>query len=90
MREEIRRNDDLRQHFRGGRIEVCHGPYEVDDRTMGRIICALARYDSFHPDSLHDEGAFLFSGFSVAWDIQEVDGERVLRVWIEEDVLQGN
>ena len=61
---EIEANDALRHHFRGGRIEVCHGPYEIDDRTMGRMLCALAAYDRFPGDSLHDEGLVLFAGSS--------------------------
>ena len=82
-------NDELRQRFHGGRIEVCHGPYEIDDRTLGRMLCALARYDSFPPDSLHDEGVLLFAGFHIAWAIEIADGERVMRVWVNADALQG-
>jgi len=86
---EIEANDALRKNFRGGRIEVCHGPYEIDDRTMGRMLCALAAYDRFPGDSLHDEGLVLFAGFQLAWKIETVDGARVMRVWINADVLQG-
>jgi hypothetical protein len=85
----IQANDNLRQHFRGGRIEVCHGPYDIDDRTMGRMLCAIARYDKFHADSLHDEGLFIFAGFNVAWRIEIADGERVMQVWVSDDVLNG-
>jgi hypothetical protein len=75
-REELSRaNDELRQHFRDGRIEVSHGPYEIDDRTMGRMLCAIAKYDSFSADSQHDEGVLVFAGFSVAWDIRADSGE---------------
>jgi len=89
MREDTRRNDELRQHFRGGRVEVCHGPYAIDDRTMGRMLCAIAQYDRFDPGSLHDEGVLLFAGYSVAWQIEDVDGERVMRVWVNDDALNG-
>jgi hypothetical protein len=85
----IAANDELRQHFHGGRIEVCHGPYEIDDRTMGRMLCAIAKYDKFSAESLHDHGVLIFAGFSVAWNIEIIDGERVVRVWINEDVLHG-
>lgn len=81
-------NDELRQYFRGGRVEVCHGPYEVDDRTMGRMLCAIAKYDEFPADSLHDEGVLIFAGFAVGWTIRTVNRERVMRVWINDDVLQ--
>lgn len=85
----IRANDDLRRHFRGGRIEFCQDPYDIDDRTMGRMLCAITQYDKFAPDSLHDEGLLLFAGFSLAWKIETIVGERVMRVWVNEDVLQG-
>jgi hypothetical protein len=83
----IQQNDNLRQQFCGGRIEVCHGPYDIDDRTMRGMLCAVAGYDRFDPGSLHDEGLMLFAGFNVAWKIETVDGERVLRVWVNDDVL---
>ena len=86
--QTIHLNDDLRKHFRGGRIEVCHGPYEIDDRTMGRMLCALATYNKFEPGSLHDEGAMVFAGFQLAWRIETVENERVMRVWVNADVLQ--
>jgi hypothetical protein len=83
----IQCNDALRTGFKGGRIEVCHGPYELDDHLIGRMLCALARYDRFAPDSLHDYGQFIFAGFSFEWYIETVDSERVLRVWVERDAL---
>lgn len=86
--EIIHANDQLRQHFKGGRVEVCHGPYDIDDRTMGRMLCAIAKYDMFSAESLRDEGVLVFAGFGLAWRIEMVDGERVMRVWINEDVLQ--
>lgn len=85
----IAANDTLRTCFSGGRVEVCHGPYDIDDRMMGRLLCAIAKYDNFPPDSLHDEGLLIFAGFGLAWKIQIVHGERVMRVWINDDVLQG-
>ena len=86
--EVISANDQLRQFFRGGRLEVCHGPYELDDRTMGRMLVMLGLYNKFDADSLHDSGTFIFGGFSFSWQIETADGERVLRVWVERDVLQ--
>ena len=87
--ELIQQNDELRQHFTGGRIEVCHGAYELEDRIVGRMLCVLAKYNKFEPGSSHDSGQFIFSGFSFVWDIATVDGERVLRVWVSADVLNG-
>lgn len=87
--EIIHANDQLRQAFRGGRVEVCHGPYDIDDRTIGRMLCAIAKCRNFGPDSLHDEGVLVFAGFTVVWNIAAVHGERVMRVWVNEDTLQG-
>jgi hypothetical protein len=85
----IQANDQLRTALKGGRIEVCHGPYDLDDRLIGRMLCVLARYDRFEQDSLHDAGVFIFSGFSFEFHIEEIDRERVLRVWVTQDVLNG-
>jgi hypothetical protein len=61
--EQITANDQLRQRFKDGRVEVCRGQYDLDDRTLGRMLCTLAKYNKFAPDSLHDEGSFIFGGF---------------------------
>lgn len=87
--EAIYNNDQLRQHFKGGRIQICRGPYGIDDRTLGRMLCALAKYNKFTPDSLHDQGCFIFGGFAYAWRIEIIKDERILTVWIEADVLNG-
>jgi hypothetical protein len=87
--ETIAANDLLRTAFKGGRIEVCHNVFEIDDRTMGRMLCVLARYNKFEEGSLHDSGTFIFAGFSFSFEILIVDDERVLRVWVEQDALNG-
>jgi hypothetical protein len=84
----IQINDALRKHFIRGRIEVHHGPYDLDSRLIGRMLCVLARYNRFDADSLHDDGLFIFAGFSFAWRIEIENEERVLRVWVERDALQ--
>jgi hypothetical protein len=81
-------NDDLRTQFKGGRIEVHHGPYDLEDRIVGRMLCVLARYNRFEPDSLHDNGVFIFAGFAFEWRIAIENDERVLRVWVQRDALQ--
>jgi hypothetical protein len=60
--ETIHANDQLRQRFTGGRIEVCHSLCDIDDRTMGQMLCAIAKFDKFSADSLHDKGALVFAG----------------------------
>jgi hypothetical protein len=84
----IQLNDELRTGFRGGRVEVHHGPFDLEDRIIGRMLCVLARYESFEPGSLHDNGLFIFAGFAFEWRIEAENGERILRVWVERDVLQ--
>lgn len=85
----IELNDALRTEFKGGRIEVHHGPFDLEDRIVGRMLCVLARYNRFDADSLHDSGLFIFAGFSFAWCIEVENEGRVLRVWVERDALQG-
>ena len=46
------------------------GVYELDDRLRGRALSVLARFDSFHPDSEHDRGRFIFAGYSFEWRIE--------------------
>lgn len=89
-REEIiRANDELRNLFKGGRVEVHHGPFDLDDRTIGRMLCVLARYNKFDDESLHDWGTFIFAGYAFVWRIEVEKGERVLRVWVNADALNG-
>jgi len=85
----IAAKDELRTSFKGGRIEVCHGAYDLDDRLVGRMLCVLARYNRFEEGSMHDDGMFIFGGFNFDWRIETIDGTRVLRVWVERDVLNG-
>lgn len=69
----------LRRHFRGGRLELWHGPFEIDDRLLGRMLCGLLRYRTFDDGSLHNSGPFIFGGFGCSWEIIEVGNERELR-----------
>jgi hypothetical protein len=63
-------NDRLRTTFKGGRVQMTPSIYELDDRLRGRALSVLARYDSFHPDSEHDWGTFIFAGYSFEWRIE--------------------
>jgi hypothetical protein len=85
-------NDQLRTSFKGGRVQITPGVYELDDRLRGRALSVLAAYRNFGPDSEHDWGVFIFAGFAFEWRIEyrakdgtEVspdpsDAERTLRV----------
>jgi hypothetical protein len=63
-------NDQLRITFKGGRVQMPPSVYELDDRLRGRALSVLARYVSFHPDSEHDRGTFIFAGYSFEWRIE--------------------
>ena len=63
-------NDQLRITFKGGRVQMTPSVYELDERLRGRALSVLARYDSFHPDSDHDWGTFIFAGYSFEWRIE--------------------
>lgn len=63
-------NDQLRTTFKGGRVQMTPSVYGLDNRLRGRALSVLARYDSFHPDSEHDWGTFIFAGYSFEWRIE--------------------
>lgn len=85
----IAANDELRTKFKGGRILFAHhSTFDLDDRTLDKMLCAVAAYDRFAPDSLHDEGVLIFAGFTVCWRIAlDIAQERVLTIWVNTDVL---
>ena len=66
----IELNDQLRATFKGGRVQMTPSVYELDDRLRGRALSVLARYSTFHADSEHDWGTFIFAGFSFEWRIE--------------------
>src|SRR5579863_8558883 len=95
-------NDQLRTTFKGGRVQMTPGVYELDDRLRGRALSVLARYRNFAPDSEHDWGVFIFAGFAFEWRIEyrRADGTgtspdpadpaktlRVLTLYAADDVL---
>jgi hypothetical protein len=91
IQQVIHANDQLRKHLKGGRVEVCHGRFDISDNAMFGLLRAVAAYDHFHQDSLHNEGVMLFEKFNILWFItHDIDGERVLQVWIDEGVVAGN
>lgn len=58
------------------KIEVNTGMYELDNRTVGRMLLVLNRYRS-------ERGSFLFAGF--LWEWRRYDD--AIEVWIVDDVL---
>jgi hypothetical protein len=63
-------NDQLRTSFKGGRVQMTPGVYELDDRLRGRALSVLAAYRNFGPRSEHDCGVFIFAGFAFEWRIE--------------------
>ncbi len=66
----IELNDRLRTTFKGGRVQMTPGVYELDARLRGRALCVMSRYKKFDDDSEHDCGVFIFAGFSFEWRIE--------------------
>lgn len=66
----IELNDQLRTTFRGGRVQMTRGVYDLDARLRGRALWAMARYNKFAADSEHDCGVFIFAGYSFEWHIE--------------------
>ena len=63
-------NDQLRTTFKGGRVQMTRGVYDLDDRLRGRALSVLARYNAFDSESEHDWGVFIFAGFAFEWRIE--------------------
>ena len=95
-------NDQLRTNFKGGRVQMTRGVYELDARLRGRALSVLARFDEFDATSEHDSGVFIFAGYAFEWRIEYrgKDGTgvspdpsdpeltlRVLTVYAADDVL---
>ncbi len=63
-------NDQLRSTFKGGRVQMTPGVYDLDDRLRGRALSVMARYRAFDADSEHACGVFIFAGFAFEWRIE--------------------
>lgn len=66
----IELNDQLRIDFKGGRVQMTPGVYDLDARLRGRALSVMARYNKFSDDSEHDWGVFIFAGYSFEWHIE--------------------
>jgi Protein of unknown function (DUF3768) len=66
----IKLNDRLRTTFKGGRVQMTRGVYDLDDQLRGRALSVMARFNRFAPDSEHDCGVFIFAGYSFEWRIE--------------------
>ena len=66
-------NDQLRSTFKGGRVQMTCGVYELDERLRGRALSALARFDTFDVASEHESGVFIFAGYAFEWRIEYRD-----------------
>ena len=66
----IELNDQLRTTFKGGRVQMTRGAYDLDKRLRGRALAVMARYNKFDADSEHDHGVFIFAGYAFEWRIE--------------------
>jgi hypothetical protein len=100
----IELNDQLRSSFKGGRVQMTPGIYDLDARLRGRALAVMAKYNRFDEESDHDRGVFIFAGYSFEWHIEYrgANGEavspdpsdasktfRVLTLYALHDVLNG-
>src|SRR5712691_5214388 len=66
----IELNDQLRRIFKGGRVQMTPGVYQLDAQLRGRALSVVARYNKFEEDGEHDRGVFIFAGYSFEWRIE--------------------
>ena len=66
----IELNDQLRTTFKGGRVQMTSGVYELNAELRGRALHVMSRYNKFDDDSEHDCGVFIFAGYSFEWRIE--------------------
>lgn len=98
----IELNDALRTTFKGGRVQMTPGVYDLDPRLRGRALYVMSRYSNFDPESEHDHGVFIFAGYAFEWQIEYRDKNglghspdpadleetsRVLTLYAADDVL---
>jgi hypothetical protein len=88
----IELNDQLRTTFKGGRVQMTSGVYNLDPQLRGRALSVMARFKKFDDSGEHDSGVFIFAGYSFEWRIEyrgkdgtgvspdPSDPERTLRV----------
>lgn len=74
--EEVRnRNDSLRTTFRGGRVLMTLKVWSLPALLRGQALYAMAQYNTFHEDSDHSEGVFIWDGHIFHWFVGEFAGE---------------
>jgi hypothetical protein len=98
----IELNDCLRTTFKGGRVQMTTGVFELDPQLRGRALYAMSKCNKFDADSEHDWGVLIFAGYSFEWriDYRAKDGTgispdpadpdktfRVLTLYVVKDVL---
>jgi hypothetical protein len=67
----IAANDRLRTTFKGGRVRLAPGFYELDDQIWGRALVVMSRQTRFELDSDHEAGHFVFAGYLLEWCVDE-------------------
>jgi hypothetical protein len=63
-------NDSFRATFKGGRVQMTPGVYDLDSRLRGRALYVLSRYNRFDEESEHDWGVFILAGYAFEWQIE--------------------
>lgn len=77
--EEVRaRNDILRTKFRGGRVIMTLEVWSLPALVRGQALFAMTQYNTFHEDSDHSEGVFIWDRIVFHWFVAEFAGELTL------------
>lgn len=81
------RHDALRTTFKGGLILMDVSVWNIDLAIRGRALYALAKQRDFDATSDHSYGEFRFAGYLFVWSIEHEDGQLVLTLAAERDLL---
>ena len=63
-------NDGLRRTFKGGRVQMTPGVYNLDPQLRGRALWAMARCNKFDDTAEHNGGVMIFAGYAFEWHIE--------------------
>jgi hypothetical protein len=84
LAERQKLNDTFRQTLAGGRVEMLPAVQELDARIRGRLLFRLSIYQTFHPESDHSDGMFVFAGWTFFFEIHEEQNGFVLIIGMHE------
>ena len=84
LEERQQRNDAFRTSLTGGRVELTPLVQELDARIRGRLVYRVSIFQTFHEESDHSDGLFVFAGFTMFFEIHEEQAGLVLLIGIHQ------